>query len=236
MKRMLAVLTLGLAGCAGAGVDHYRAEQPALDLKTYLNGTLDAWGMFQGRSGEVKKRFHVVIDARWQGDTGVLDEHFAFLNRCGDVSLLPTPVYFYGIEMGQEVWVEIEPGKTLVISLEALSEPDEEGIVTVYFKLNGQNRQVAIQDRSLVKETEQRRRADPAAPGEVGAPMPGRVIALQVREGAKVAEGEPLLTLEAMKMETVVRAPVAGTVRELCTDVKAMVKAQDLLVVLDPAK
>ncbi len=166
----------------------------------------------------------------------VLDEHFAFLNRCGDVSLLPTPVYFYGIEMGQEVWVEIEPGKTLVISLEALSEPDEEGIVTVYFKLNGQNRQVAIQDRSLVKETEQRRRADPAAPGEVGAPMPGRVIALQVREGAKVAEGEPLLTLEAMKMETVVRAPVAGTVRELCTDVKAMVKAQDLLVVLDPAK
>ena len=76
MKRMLAVLTLGLAGCAGAGVDHYRAEQPALDLKTYLNGSVDAWGMFQDRSGEVKKRFHVVIDAQWQGDTGVLDERF----------------------------------------------------------------------------------------------------------------------------------------------------------------
>ena len=76
MKIMLAILTLGLAGCASTSVDHYRAEQPALDLKTYLNGTLDAWGMFQGRSGEVKKRFHVVIDAKWNGDTGVLDENF----------------------------------------------------------------------------------------------------------------------------------------------------------------
>lgn len=76
MKIMLAALTLGLAGCATTGVEQYRAEQPKLDLASYLNGTLDAWGMFQGRSGEVKKRFHVVIDARWQGDTGVLDEAF----------------------------------------------------------------------------------------------------------------------------------------------------------------
>jgi hypothetical protein len=80
MKIMLAALicplTLGLAGCASTGVEQYRAEQPALDLKTYLNGRLDAWGMFQGRSGEVKKRFHVVIDAQWNGDTGVLDENF----------------------------------------------------------------------------------------------------------------------------------------------------------------
>ena len=71
-----AAVSLGLAGCASTGVEQYRAEQPALDLKTYLNGTLDAWGMFQGRSGEVQKRFHVVIDAKWAGDTGVHDEHF----------------------------------------------------------------------------------------------------------------------------------------------------------------
>jgi len=71
-----ALLSLGLTACASNGVEQYKAEQPVLDLKHYLNGTLDAWGMFQGRSGEVKKRFHVVIDARWQGDTGVLDEHF----------------------------------------------------------------------------------------------------------------------------------------------------------------
>lgn len=166
----------------------------------------------------------------------VMDDFFAFQNRCGDVSLLATPTYFYGIDVGQEVWIELEPGKTLVVSLDARSEPDEEGNVTIYFKLNGQNRQVVVPDRSLVKDVEARRRADPAVPGEVGAPMPGRVIGLLVGEGQQVAAGEPLLTLEAMKMETVVRAPVAGTVRELCTDVKAQVRAQDLLVVIDVRK
>ncbi len=73
-----AAFTLGLTACASTGVEHYRAETPALDLKTYFNGTLDAWGMFQGRSGEVKKRFHVIIDASWDGDTGVLDERFTW--------------------------------------------------------------------------------------------------------------------------------------------------------------
>ena len=79
MKFLLVIaFTLGLTACASKGVEQYRAEQPALDLKTYLNGTLDAWGLFQGRGGEVQKRFHVVIDARWTGDTGVLDEHFSW--------------------------------------------------------------------------------------------------------------------------------------------------------------
>ncbi|MGE5469871.1 MAG: DUF3833 domain-containing protein [Bacteroidota bacterium] len=72
----VAALSLGLNACASTGIEQYRAEQPVLDLKIYLNGTLDGWGMFQGRSGEVKKRFHVVIDAQWTGDTGVLDENF----------------------------------------------------------------------------------------------------------------------------------------------------------------
>jgi len=77
MKLLTAALfSLGLTACATPGVEHYKAEQPSLDLKNYLNGTLEAWGMFQGRSGEVKKRFHVLIDARWEGDSGVLDEHF----------------------------------------------------------------------------------------------------------------------------------------------------------------
>jgi pyruvate carboxylase len=165
----------------------------------------------------------------------VLDDYFAFRRRCGDVSILPTPVYFYGLEPGREVWVEIEPGKTLVISLEALAEPDAEGNVTVWFKLNGQSRAITVADKSLQKETDSRRKADAGATGEVGAPMPGRVIAMHVREGAEVTAGEPLLTLEAMKMETVVRAPCAGKVRELCTDVKAAVRSGDLLVVLDPA-
>lgn len=79
MKTLLAAaLCVGLTGCAAPGVEQYRAEQPVLDPATYLNGTLDAWGMFQGRGGAMKKRFHAVIEARWQGDTGVLDEHFTW--------------------------------------------------------------------------------------------------------------------------------------------------------------
>ena len=71
-----ALLSLGLTACASTGVEQYRSAEPRLDLKEYFNGTLDAWGIFQGRSGEVKKRFQVVIDARWEGDAGVLDENF----------------------------------------------------------------------------------------------------------------------------------------------------------------
>lgn len=73
---LVATTSLMLAGCATPALEHYRAETPALDLRVYLNGTLDAWGIFQGRSGEVKKRFHAVIDAHWDGDAGTLDEHF----------------------------------------------------------------------------------------------------------------------------------------------------------------
>jgi len=163
----------------------------------------------------------------------VVDDYFAFRETCGDVSILPTPVYFYGLEPGQEVWVEIEPGKTLVILLEAIGEPDADGNVTVFFKLNGQNRHVSVLDKSRVSSVDARRKADPGQPGEVGSPMPGRVIGVHVSEDQAVEAGAPLLTLEAMKMETVVRAPLSGEVRELCTDVGNQVLGSDLLVVME---
>ena len=80
MKRffLMCVALLGLWGCSSVNIDDYRAEKPVLELRDYFNGTLDAWGMFQDRSGKVVKRFHVLIDARWQGDTGTLDERFTY--------------------------------------------------------------------------------------------------------------------------------------------------------------
>ena len=80
MKKLMVLLAglLALAGCSSVNVDKYRAQTPVLDLRSYFNGTLDAYGMFQDRSGEVVKRFHVVIDASWQGDTGTLDERFTY--------------------------------------------------------------------------------------------------------------------------------------------------------------
>jgi hypothetical protein len=80
MKGLLAALAsvLALAGCASVQVDTYKAEKPVLDLRSYFDGTVDAWGMFQDRSGKVIKRFHVVIEASWEGDVGTLDEHFSY--------------------------------------------------------------------------------------------------------------------------------------------------------------
>ncbi|MFO1053539.1 MAG: pyruvate carboxylase [Planctomycetota bacterium] len=162
----------------------------------------------------------------------VMDEFFRFRDRFGDVSILDTPIYFHGLEQGREVWVELEEGKTLVVRLDAVSEPAEDGSVTVYFTLNGQARPMTVIDRSLAKPEESGRKADPANADQVGAPMPGKVIAVKVKAGDEVKEGDPLITLEAMKMETIVRAPRAGRIAELVAAEGKPVQARDLLAVL----
>jgi pyruvate carboxylase len=163
----------------------------------------------------------------------VLDDFFEARARYEDVSILDTPTYFYGLEVGQERWVDLEPGKTLVLSLEAVSDPSPEGQRTVFFELNGHGRQVTVKDKSLSSQVAERRTADKGNPSHIGASMPGVVIGVACAVGAKVAAGAPLLTLEAMKMETVVRAHKAGTVKELPVALKAKVQAGDLLAVLD---
>jgi pyruvate carboxylase len=156
-------------------------------------------------------------------------------SRFGDLSALPTPNFFFGLEPEQEIWVKIEEGKTLVIVLKTVSEPRQDGTREVYFTLNGQGRNIRVRDKSLEVETVARRQADPDQPGEIGAPMPGTVLAVHCGEGEQVEEGAPLVTLEAMKMETVVRAPFAGTVSQILADVKDAVLGRDLLVVLGKA-
>jgi pyruvate carboxylase len=162
----------------------------------------------------------------------VLDEHLEFVGRHEDVSVLDTPTYFFGMVPGQEINVDLEPGKTLVISLSTVGEPDDRGYRWVYFEINGQGRQVRVRDAERAPTEEQRRKADRGDPSHIGAPMPGTVIALHCAAGEKVEEGAPLLTLEAMKMETVVRAPRASTVVEVVPSLKSTVQADDLLAVL----
>ncbi|MBK8975742.1 MAG: pyruvate carboxylase [Planctomycetes bacterium] len=165
----------------------------------------------------------------------VMADFIKFRKRYGDVSILDTPSYFYGLEPGRDVWVDLEAGKTLVIRLDAVSEPNDDGSRTVYFILNGQARPITVADRALTPETPTGREADPAAPGQVGSPMPGKVIGTAVKAGQTVAEGDPLLTLEAMKMETIVRAPIAGVVEEIAVAEGATVKARQLLAIVAPA-
>jgi pyruvate carboxylase len=163
----------------------------------------------------------------------VLDDFFEARAKYEDVSILDTPTYFYGLEVGQERWIDLEPGKTLVLSLEAVSDAAPDGNRTVFFELNGHGRQVTVKDKSLVSQVAERRTAEKGNPKHVGASMPGVVIGVFATVGAKVEAGAPLLTLEAMKMETVVRAHRAGTVMEVPVAIKAKVQAGDLLVVLD---
>jgi pyruvate carboxylase len=163
----------------------------------------------------------------------VLDDYWGHLSRYEDVSILDSPTYFYGLDPGQEVWVDLEPGKTLVISLTAVGDPNEDGWRTVYFEVNGHGRQVAVRDRSRASATAERRKADKGDATQVGAVMPGTVIALHAKAGQKVEAGTPLMTIEAMKMETVVRAGKAGTVKEVVPGLRATVQAGDLLAVLE---
>jgi pyruvate carboxylase len=151
----------------------------------------------------------------------------------GELDVLPTPQFLYGLEQGSEVAVELEPGKTLFIRLLTVGDPHPDGTRTVFFELNGQPREVIIRDRSLDAAVDARQKADPAKPGEVGAPIPGAVTIVQVEQGDKVAKGERLLVMEAMKMQTTVYAPIAGTVKRLAVSPRDSVEAHDLLLVIE---
>ncbi len=148
----------------------------------------------------------------------------------GDLSALPTPAFFYGMKPGQEVSVEIESGKTLFIRLVNIGAVDAEGKRAVNFELNGMTRQLAIVDKSVKPTVKPRVKADPAKPSEIGAPIPGLVTALAVSVGAKVAKGDKLLTLEAMKMQTTIYAPCDGVVQEICVQISEAVESKDLIL------
>jgi pyruvate carboxylase len=150
----------------------------------------------------------------------------------GDVSILPTPVFFYGMEPGQEISVDIERGKTLIVRYVATSEAHEDGTRTVFFELNGLPRSVRVQDRSQVAKKAPQRKIEPGNVKHVGAPMPGTIATVAASVGRKVARGDVLATLEAMKMETAVRAETDGEVAEVLARPGQQVDAKDLLMVL----
>ena len=149
-----------------------------------------------------------------------------------DVALLPTPAFFYGLRAGEEVSVEIEPGKVLVVKYLTSSDVHEDGTRTVFFELNGQPREVTITDKSREAAVSKNPKADESNPGHVGAPMPGKVSTLAVGKGDKVKAGQKLLSIEAMKMETNVYSPADGEISEIIVKTGMVVAAKDLLVVV----
>ncbi|MEM6471891.1 MAG: pyruvate carboxylase, partial [Planctomycetota bacterium] len=151
----------------------------------------------------------------------------------GDVSILPTPNFFYGQEPGEEIAVDIEKGKRLIVKFLTVGQANPDGSRTVFFELNGQPREVTVIDKSLEPETKAAVKADESDPNQVAASMPGMVITVAAAEGDKVKEGQKLMVLEAMKMETTINAPKTGVVKKIQTPAGTQVSAGDLLVVLE---
>jgi pyruvate carboxylase len=163
----------------------------------------------------------------------VFTEFAATVRRYGPVSVLPTPVFFYGMELGSEIAIEIEPGKTLVLVLMTIAETDEEGQVKVFFELNGQPRIIKVLNRAAAVTLVARRKAEDGNPLHVAAPMPGSISIVAVRPGQDVKAGDVVATLEAMKMETVLHAPSDGKIAEILVTPGQQVDARDLLMRLE---
>ncbi|TRW97324.1 pyruvate carboxylase [Paracoccus sp. M683] len=151
----------------------------------------------------------------------------------GPVRTLPTRTFFYGMEPGEEITAEIDPGKILEIRLQAIGETDEKGEVKVFFELNGQPRNIRVPNRLVKAETIARPKADSANPAHIGAPMPGVVASVAVTAGQTVKQGDLLLTIEAMKMETGLSAERDGTIKALHVAPGQQIDAKDLLIELE---
>ncbi len=162
----------------------------------------------------------------------VFTEYAANRRRFSDVAILPTPVFFYGMEPGQEISVDLERGKTLIVRYVTQSEPHEDGTRTVFFELNGQPRSIRVTDRSQKPRRPPARKVDAGNPRHVGAPMPGTVTTINVAVGQRVVRGDVVTTLEAMKMEAAIRAETDGEVAEVLVQPGMAVDAKDLLLVL----
>ena len=161
----------------------------------------------------------------------VFVDYAAHVKQYSDVSPVPTDVFFYGLTKGEETEVEIEKGKTLFVKLVAVSEPNEEGVRTLFFELNGSPREVTVVDRSLAVETKRRAKADPDNLHHLGSTMPGMVVEVKVKPGQEVKEHDKLVVLEAMKMEMTLTSPLTGVVKDVHVQPRERVEGGDLLIV-----
>ena len=151
----------------------------------------------------------------------------------GPVSVLPTPAYFYGLDEGDELFADLERGKTLVIQNQAITSADEKGMVTVFFELNGAPRSIKVPDRAHGAGAGVNQKVDPTNANQVGAPMPGVISTVGVSAGLQVSVGDVLVSIEAMKMETALHADRDGVIKEVHVKAGDQIDAKDLLVVYE---
>ncbi len=164
----------------------------------------------------------------------VFAEYAEHQAKYSDLSVLPTPAFFFGMTKGEEVSIEIEAGKTLIVKFLTIGEAQPDGRRVVYFELNGQPREVIVADKSLTAgAVKARPKAETGNVKHIAAPMPGAVVAVAVAPGDEVAVGQKLITLEAMKMETTLHADRAGKVAEVLVRPGVQVEGGDLVIRFD---
>ncbi|MGY1750533.1 pyruvate carboxylase [Modestobacter sp. SYSU DS0511] len=254
-SKVVGDLALQLVG-AGVDVAEFAAEPGRFDLPDsvvgFLRGELGdppgGWPEpFRTRALEGRREAQPPAELSQEDLDGLAEEPRRTLNRLlfpgptqefeahaesyGDVSVLPSKEFLYGLRSGVEHSVDLEPGVRLLIGIEAVSDADERGMRTVMCSLNGQLRPVSVRDRSVTSEVQPTEKADRTDPGQVAAPFAG-VVTLQVGEGDTVEAGAPIATIEAMKMEAAITAPRAGTVQRVAISAVQQVEGGDLLVVL----
>jgi pyruvate carboxylase len=185
----------------------------------------------EGLAGEAAARRRTLNRLLFPGPA---KEFEATREAYGDLSTLGTPDYFYGLKPGEEHVAEIDPGVQLYVGLEAIGEPDAAGMRTVMTTLNGQLRPVWVRDRSIAVDKPAAEKADTSRPGQVAAPFAG-VVTVKVAAGDTVTAGQPVASIEAMKMEAAITSPVGGVVERVVLAATASVEAGDLLLVVRPA-
>jgi len=153
--------------------------------------------------------------------------------KYGNLAILPTVNFFYGMKVQEETLVELEPGKTIIVKLLSIGNPNHEGIRTIFFKVNGENRFVEIKDASLNITKHENEKADIADSNQMAAPLQGSLYKVLVKKGQKVEENDHLFIIEAMKMETTVTATKTGTVKSVSLKPGTMVLKGDLVVTLE---
>jgi len=163
----------------------------------------------------------------------VFEEFLKHQQQFDDTSTLPTPVYFYGLQPGEEIVIDEERGNALIIKFLTIGDPHEDGRRTVFFEVNGQPREVQIADRSLASAVDAHRMADAGNADHIGAAMPGMVVKVSVEVGDEIEKGQALMVLEAMKMESTLYAERAGTVSELLVQPGHQAESGELLMIVN---
>ncbi|WP_417847238.1 pyruvate carboxylase [Thalassoglobus sp.] len=163
----------------------------------------------------------------------VFQQFSSHVKEYDDTSCLPTSVFFYGLELAEEVAVEIEQGKTLIIKYLGVADAHPDGTRHVFFELNGIPRSVAVADRSLEGDIVKAAKADPSNSGHLGAAMPGMVVSLAVQEDDPVLEGQKLLVIEAMKMQTTLVAEKKGKIKRILVKAGSQIETGDLLLEIE---